>query len=243
MNDEPPQNADPILRVRPVARHRLASRVASQLAELGEDVLVEVDAEASLRNDRIAGLGSDFLITSLDLRLRLALLVIGEVESPEDPRVHASSAQALLDLYPDTDAVVVVADNSDLSSVIVEPYDRRGTLLLPSGNRTSSTQGGNLEVAPVRAVISRYLRVLSPTWDAVTRLALIESENTTELAAAAAASAFADLKASSFRVPEKRAAQNLLTRADVDYAIELAMGVLRGDVDPVSNLQHWMEGR
>ena len=246
MTDEMRPSADPqpqSLRVRPVNRLRLATRVAAQLADLGEDVIVEVDSEGSAREARTDGLASDFLISSLDLRIRLSLLVTGEVDDADDPGSHVSAALALLDLYPDTDAIVVVADDEDLNCVVVEPYDRQEALLLPRGERAESNRAPARGPAPLRSSVAQYLRSLSPAWDAVAALPLIESSNSREIAEGAALRALADLRQMNYRVPEKLVARDALSQADADFAVGLTMRLLSGQVDVVSEIQRWVDDR
>lgn len=246
MTDEVRPWADsqpPSLRVRPVNRLRLARRAAAQLADLGEDVIVEVDSEGSAREERIDGLASDFLISSLDLRIRLSLLVTGEVEDADDPGRHLSAAQALLDLYPDTDAVVIVADDEDLNCVVVEPYDRQEALLLPRGDRAESNRAPARGPAPLRSSIAQYLRSLSPTWEAVAALPLVESSGSQAIAEAAASRLLEDLRQMNYRVPEKLAARDALSQEDADFAVDLTMRLLSGQVDVVPAIQGWVDER
>lgn len=244
MSDQLPPSAEPqhqALRVRPVNRLRLARRAAAQLTDLGEDVIVEVDGEGIAREERIDGLASDFLICSLDLRIRVSLLVSGEVEGADDPVRHLSAALALLDLYPDTDAIVVVADDENLNCVIVEPYDRKNALLLPGGDRADSDRAPARGPAPLRSNVTQYLRALSPAWDAVAALPLVESSNSRQIAETAATRVLDELRHATYRVREKLDARDALSQADVDFVVDLTMRLLSGHADAVSEIQAWVD--
>ena len=232
-----PRGSGETQKVHPVNRLRLARRVASQLTDLGPDVSVEVDNEGGLEHPRPDGLGSDFIISALDLRLRVAMLVKGEASPHDDPAAHDIAAQRLLDIYPDTDAVAAVADDPELSTVIFEPYDRRDTLLLPSGSRVTPASGSASGAAPLRETVSQYLRLLTPSWDAVAALQVLEPTATREHARTGALAAFAELQAVSVRVPEKKVAQESLSSSDIDFAVGLALKALAGEVDVVGEIE------
>jgi hypothetical protein len=207
------------------------------LTDLGTDVFLDVDSEGGLEQPRVDGLASDFIVTALDLRLRIAMLVKGEVDSFENPSAHDTAAQRLLDIYPDTDAVVVVADDASLTSVIFEPFDRRDTLLLPSGARLTPTSGATPSAAPLRAAVSQYLRLLTPSWDAVAALRVLEPSASREHAGDGASEAYREIQSARVRVREKRLAQEALRPSDIDFAVGLAVGALAGGADVAQEIE------
>lgn len=223
----------------PIRRLGLARRVARQLSDLAEDVLVEVAGEAA-RMVLPNSLASDFLVTSYDLEIRVSLLVSGEVDSSPSPEEHLERAQALLDLYPDTDAVVLVVGDAELTSVIVEPFDREVALRLDAGaadGRSRARRG------PLRELVQAYLRDMSPVWSAFAALPLVESTDMAQLASTAAQDALAASKHEAVRVPEKRAAQAQLSSGHAEFVAHLCVAVVQGEADPASRIAEWVETR
>jgi hypothetical protein len=185
-------------------------------------------------------LASDFLVTSYDLEIRVSLLVSGEVDDSQSPEEHLERAQALLDLYPDTDAVVLVAGDADLTSVIVEPFDREVALRLDAGAADGRSRA---RPGPLRELVQAYLRDMSPVWSAFTALPLVESADMAQLASTAARDALAANKQEAVRVPEKRAAQAQLSSADAEFVAHLCVAVVQGKVDPMDRIAEWVETR
>lgn len=214
------------------ARFKLAQRVHRVLNDLEGASSARIDDEVPTRLQDHEHRG-DFLVQALDLRLRVGLLVGVSTESGTITEL-SERARALLDASPDTDAVVLVYDDEDLTSIIIEPFDRIGALTVPTGQPGEQTYSEG--PAPLRSVLDDYLRLLNVNWQPTSVAVVAAGHDIESLAEEAAIAAIGERRRRDYRVPEKRSAQATLSDSDARWlsgvVVEIARGGEAEDLEP-----------
>ncbi|HEY9562710.1 MAG TPA: hypothetical protein VIR30_02975 [Nocardioides sp.] len=165
---------------------------------------------------------ADFLIVVLDLRLRVYLDAEGM--SAEDQLRVASK---LLRHWPDSAAAMVVADDTDLTSVVYEPFD---VLTQASGRQPSATEGPG----PLEDVVRSYLHVLALDWEPPPSLAAMPSLDLRSVAMEAAQHALEEIEGSQVRVPEKREALAAASLVNESALAALVSEVVAGTAETIT---------
>ena len=205
-----------------VQRMRLARRVADTLLPQEDNVTVT----AATTDDVLAGvvsedsLHSDFLVTVLDLRLRISLLVGRDSSALDDPEI-LKAANWLLWSNTNTVACVLVTDDTSLSSRIIE-----------SGNGIADTvhsaiEGKNQYRGPLRETLMAYLRRINLIWPPPPSLDVRELQFD-EAAIGTSLRALDELRDSRSPIPERKRARESLGEDDARWAARLAIAAVRG---------------
>src|SRR5712691_11582246 len=104
-------------------RARLAYLAVRALSDMDPPVVVVPDVESGEVSLGPDFLPADLVVQHLDLRLRLILLIDSkDVEALSEPS-PLRAAELLLRHWPETAAVGLVANDSELSCLILEPFD------------------------------------------------------------------------------------------------------------------------
>lgn len=227
-------NPNPSTRANPIERLRMAKRVSSQLSDLEDEILLEADQEGPMRTST-NGVASDFLISSLDLRLRLSLLTenTGWASITEK---ELDAAQSMLLAHPDTDAAVLTVNDPQLTSVVLEPFDRRDAILVPSTTAGMTASRYTCGPGPVRTVVVEYFRTVIPRWDEIDKLPRHRGVDVKAVAQATSREAVNRLRQQNFRVVEKARARDSIGERESKYIQDLAIRLIQGDQDIVQAL-------
>jgi len=205
-----------------VQRMRLARRVADTLLPQEGDVTVA----AATTDDVLAGavsedsLHSDFLVTVLDLRLRISLLVGRDSSALDDPEI-LKAANWLLWSNTDTVACIVVADDTSLSSRIIESGDGIVDTV------HSAIKGKKQYRGSLRETLMAYIRRINLTWPPPPSLDARELQFD-EAAIEASRRALDELRDSRSPIPERKRAKESLDENDARWAARLAIAAVRG---------------
>ncbi len=213
---------DPMTPSRPplAARLRLARRVADVLLPQPEDVLVEASGSA----ERIAGeshepeLQTDFLVSVLDLRIRVALLPGLGADMLRDAATLEAAAK-LLWSNPETLACMIVADDEQLSAVIVEFGD------LSEQAASLWRQAGP---EPVRVVLNSYLATLRPAWPDPASLDGADSVSLEGLVDQSSVANIGERGRKRSQVEERKLAREQLGSRESRFIASLTLDVLKG---------------
>ena len=210
------------------ARFRHAQRVQAVLSEVDGVTSARIDDEVplDLRNHEHRG---DFLVQALDLRLRISLLV---GTTPENAALSTISERAavLLEESPDADAVVLVFDDPELTSVVVEPFDLSGAVAVPTGEHRGQIiySGGP---AALSSVLDDYLRLLGVRWQPTTTTIAAGGHDIAELASDEVSAALDEQRQKIYRVPEKVLARDSLSEADATWLTTVVVDIARHGED------------
>ena len=183
-------------------------------------------------------LHSDFLVTVLDLRLRISLLVGQDSSALDDPEI-LKAANWLLWSNTDTVACVLVTDDTSLSSRIIE-----------SGNGIADTvhsaiEGKNQYRGPLRETLMAYLRRINLIWPPPPSLDACELQFD-EAAIGTSLRALNELRDSRSPIPERKRARESLDEDDARWAARLAIAAVRGttvDVEAELSVKRHVTGR
>jgi hypothetical protein len=215
---------------RTAARHaRLAYTIASKLQELSPETTVVPDTESGEISIGRSYLPADFVVQHLDLRIRLVALL--KATGPDEllKSEYLEGAELLLRHWPETSAVALVANDKELSCVILEPYDASSAIVAPSGQmvRPRATH----RPLPIVMALQEYLDTRIPSWQVIPRL----PEEQVELDLSAVATHAAQVAAtgvhragSRAQRDEKREAFREVGEADIAWAVALVERVLSG---------------
>lgn len=222
------------------ARLRLVRRAASVLLPLeNADVLADVENQPLGSGEHETRLlRTDLMITASDLRVRVATLPGGDAAAlASDDVLHA--ALFMLLETPETSAVVVVADDKDLTARLVEPADEPNAVqasVAPSVDEPGERFG------PLSQVVRTYLRQVTAPWDNVTPLAATREDFRAE-AREIAAAALMKLQSKRKNTPEWRAARSSLDARDAEWAASLSIRLrLEAEADVVALLESQARG-
>lgn len=210
----------------PFSRARLSFRVASEINQLPEHFTVVADPETQSSPFGSELPGSDFLVQQLDLRVRLYL--VDEAGDAEDlvTKGNVEVAQKILNQWPETSAVALVANDEALSAVVIEPYERDRTVQAPSGAR--GAVDGNLVPAPLLTAITSYFAVNSLEWSDVPRLIDDADVQLDVMTREAAVRALDSVAQRHVQIEEKRKALDSLGPADADLVARWLSDILSG---------------
>lgn len=202
------------------ARMRLARRVADALLPQDDDVLVEAVATADTLTGETVGsaLRTDFLVTVLDLRVRVALLPGRGADTLLANETLDAAAKLLWD-HPESLACLLVADDEPLSSRLVEFSE------LSAGSRDSAPVAA---VGTVREVLADYLATLRPVWPPPPTISASSSVSFEGVLNDASAQGVAGRKALRSTIAERKDARTSLSKDDQRFISRLASLVLLG---------------
>lgn len=225
-----------------VARLRLARRVVAALEPL-DGARLDADMENPLlpvEATETPLLRTDLMIRALDLRVRIALLPGRSAESLDDTAV-SNAAKMMLIENPETASVAVVADDPELTTRIIEPFDFPD--IVATASPTSGLRLADVEMrSPVGDLLRRYLRQISPGWEPPARVQP-QGLKLDEAARHAGADALATIQEQRKRTPEWRQAREGLGTAAAGWAARLALGVLQdGPADAEEALARYSRG-
>jgi hypothetical protein len=178
-------------------------------------------------------LRTDLIITASDLRVRVTALPGQDEADLNRPRT-LELAMALLLNNPETAAVVVVADDDQLSARLLEPTDTPQAIISAGETRAedfSPTRG------PLGKVVRAYLQQVNPGWDDIPVLASSDVNLHAEAEVLATAQ-LASLRSARKNTPEWRTARNSMGDRDAAWAADLALALrMKEDLDVISKIQ------
>jgi hypothetical protein len=169
---------------------------------------------------------SDLLVRVAGVRIRVMIVGPGELSHPQE---LLREADRLFYRFPETAAVTLVADDEELSSLLVEPQDCRPAVEAPSGMRTGPRP--RRPRLPVLAALTSYLDEIEPVWEEPGTIVDAESDfDVAVLASETATAVVRRLKdeASRARIPAKGIAFAALGEEEVEDLAKLVMDVARG---------------
>jgi len=204
-------------------RARLAYLTVSALSKMDPPVLVVPDTETAEVSVGPDFLPADLVVQHLDIRLRLILLI--DVSDPNMlPEPHRLRAAALLlKHWPETAAVGLVANDAQLSCLVLEPFDVEPSIATPSGLRLPPTPRRG--TAPVTNAIRAYLEVVVPNWERVPPPAERDAVGYEELGPPIAHQVQADIVERRANIDEKRAALDSIDQSDTRWAADVLLRV------------------
>ncbi|MGD1255358.1 hypothetical protein ACKUT9_14040 [Mycobacterium seoulense] len=183
-----------------------------------ENPALPPDATSTMR------LRTDLLIRALDLRIRLSLLP-GAEATELDANEVLNEGLAMLFTNPETAAVVVVADDDDLTCRIIEPFDTPDAVLSADAWATDASLPRR---GPATIVLRAYLRQINPSWDPPPRIGQISHE-IDSVALQVAQDVVAKLQARRKKTPEWREARQGLTVEDAQWVRDQAIDIVLGE--------------
>jgi hypothetical protein len=140
------------------------TRLLGQLREaLPPGVRIEADGNASV--SQIGGLEviDGWLVGTFGGRVRVWLLAIETAHEVEESSAGLGDLNRLFRMFPDTDAVALVA--KDLSCLIVQPQDTAPQISVPSGSLVSRSYRRGIQ--PAAEAVATFLDELIPYWDPI----------------------------------------------------------------------------
>jgi hypothetical protein len=185
-----------------------------------EDVSVVPDAESSE-----ASLGpnfrpADLIVQHLDIRLRLILLIDATDEDALSLPTNLAAAALILRHWPETTAVGLVANDADLSCLLLEPFDVEPSIAAPSGEALPPTPRRIAQ--PIGSAVAQYLNVVVPSWDAIPPAEIpTEPFRYEDVALRIARSVRETIRGRRANIDEKRSALDSLSEADAAWAARL----------------------
>ncbi len=202
-------------------RARLAYLTVSALSDMDPPVLVVPDAETGEVSLGPDFLPADLVVQHLDLRLRLILLINVEDADMLSAPAGLQAAELLLKHWPETAAVGLVANDSQLSCLVLEPFDVEPTIGTPSGLRLPPTP--RRDPAPVTDAIRTYLEVVAPDWERVPLSSELVTVGYEELGPPIASQVRFEIVGRRANIDEKRAALDSIDEADARWAAEVTL--------------------
>jgi hypothetical protein len=230
----PPLEADPVARalgftpaVATVApalpAEDVPARIAREVERLRRGALVLPDEEAAELPDA----RSDLLVRVAGLRIRV---VVAAPEELAHPAELLREADRLFFRFPETAAVALVADDADLSCLVVEPQDCRPALEAPAGRRAGPRP--RRQRLSLGAALASYLDEVEPVWEEPGMLTDGPDRDfdVAVVAAETAAAVVRRLKdeASRARIPAKALAYAALGEYETEELARLVMDVAEG---------------
>jgi hypothetical protein len=221
-------------------RARLAYLAVKALSDMDPPLVVVPDAESAEMSLGPDFVPADLVVQHLDLRLRLILLI--QANDPGDLSESGSlrAAELLLRHWPETAAVGLVANDSELSCLVVEPFDVEPSIGTPSGLLLPPTP--RRDALPLADAVRRYLEIVVPNWERVPPSSELATVGYGDLAPAIANEIRADITARRANIDEKRAALNSLDEADARWAAKTVLEASFGELD-AETLAHAVERR
>lgn len=198
------------------ARMQLARRVSDAILPQDDDVtIVATDPSAVLVSaDTVDALRSDFIITVLDLRIRVVLLP-GTGPAGLNTRVVSEGVARLLWNHPETVAVLLVCDDENLSSRVVEAI--------------SSPAAQDTELSgTLRGVLANYVATLKPAWPPPPEIDTTTALSLDEVVRVVTAENLAARRAINTTIEQRRTARASLDDADQQWLEDAVRQVLLG---------------
>jgi len=126
---------------------------------------VRIEADANAGVGQMGGLGviDRWLVGTFGGRVRVWLLEIDAARLLEDNSEALADLNRVFRMFPDTDAVALVA--KDLSCLIVQPQDVAPQISVPSGALVGRRYRRGIQ--PATEAISAFLDELIPYWDPI----------------------------------------------------------------------------
>ena len=219
----------------------MAYRLTNALSSLDDGTVLVPDAESNKLSGAADYQPADFVVQRLDLRIRVLLLI--DVQDGDDVSRPSNlhHAHVLLKHWPETTAVALVANDDDLTAVIVEPEEASAAIGVPSGS--SITPRSARSALPVQTAVQGYLRSRIPEWPRLPEPSEPGDHSLiSELSEDAAQAAAADEASRRAQIPERIAARKGLGPNDIDWAVKLVEVVLSrslrvGDASQVLDAQ------
>jgi hypothetical protein len=217
-------------------RSRLAFLTVKALSELDPPIFVTPDTESGEVFVGPEFIPADLTIQHLDLRIRLILLIDAEGPQALADAGPLRAAELLLKHWPETTAVGLVANDSLLSCLIVEPFEVESSIGTPSGLTIPPTP--RRDAYPVAEAVRKYLEVVVPSWDRVPSSLELSAVGYEDLAPAIASDIQQDLATRPARIPEKKDALNSVGTADARWASDLVLRASSQEVAPEDLAEH-----
>lgn len=207
-------------------RMRMARRVADTLLPLEGNLTVT----ASATSEVLAGwsadslpLKADFIIAALDLMIQLSLLVGRDADALTEPAT-LQAANMLLWTYPQSAACVLVVDDHELTSRIVEWGDN--VIEEPRSTVTSLV----LKQGPLREIIVAYLRTIDLRWPEPSSVMYSRELVFDEIAEQSARSSLIERQETKRSpIPERAQARASLSGEDAQWAARLALAIANNE--------------
>jgi hypothetical protein len=222
----------PAARREEARREEARRRVTREIQRLNRGALVLADEEAAELPDA----RSDLLVRVAGVRIRVMIVGPGELSHPQE---LLREADRLFYRFPETAAVALVADDEDLSCLLVEPQDCRPAVETPSGMRTGPRP--RRPRLPLLAALTSYLDEIEPVWEEPGTIVDAESDfDVAVLASETATAVVRRLKdeAARARIPAKGIAFAALGEYEIEELAKLVMDVARGQVAPEEVGEH-----
>jgi hypothetical protein len=163
--DEITQQTAPSLAAGPDVAH--AERTEALVSQLGDALAprVRVERDTTTLVSRVGGVGivGRWIVGTFGGRVRVWLMDAGEARALEENRECLTDLNLVFRMFPDTDAVGLVAD--DLSCLLVQPEDCAPQIEVPTGSLVGRRYRRSIQ--PVGEAVSAFLDELHPYWDPV----------------------------------------------------------------------------
>jgi hypothetical protein len=197
-------------------------RITRDIQRMNRGAVVLTDEEAAELPDA----PSDLLVRVAGVRIRVMIVGPDELSHPGE---LLREADRLFYRFPETAAVALVADDDDLSCLLVEAQDCRPAVETPTGLRIGPRP--RRPRLPLVAALASYLDEIEPVWEEPGTIIHAESDfDVAVLAAETATAVVRRLKdeASRARIPAKAFAFAALGEEEVEELAKLVMDVARG---------------
>jgi hypothetical protein len=231
----PPLEDDPVARslgltpvevpATPVAARRedARRRITRDIQRMNRAAVVLTDEEAAELPDA----PSDLLVRVAGVRIRVMIVGPDELSHPEE---LLREADRLFYRFPETAAVALVADDDDLTCLLVEAQDCRPAVETPTGARIGPRP--RRPRLPLLAALASYLDEIEPVWEEPETM-LDPADRDFDVAVLASETATAVVRrlkdeASRARIPAKAFAFAALGEEEVEELAKLVMDVARG---------------
>lgn len=218
---------------RAVKRMRLARRIADALLPQPDGVILEALSRTEVLSSAPEALDAptaDFILSLLDMKIRLVLLV-GQASDSLYESASVDMATAVLRQHADTIACALVADDEVLSTRLVESGETSEVIASQAGARETL-------IGPLRPMIEEYFRLIDPSWPAAPSVLPHGQLDYEEVARQAGQDAMEERRRVPGRVTERQLAREKLSDADADWAVSVSMRIASGrDVNLVEILE------
>jgi hypothetical protein len=197
-------------------------RITRDIQRMNRGAVVLTDEEAAELPDA----PSDLLVRVAGVRIRVMIVGPDDLSHPGE---LLREADRLFYRFPETAAVALVADDDDLSCLLVEAQDCRPAVETPTGMRIGPRP--RRPRLPLPAALASYLDEIEPVWEEPGTI--IDAESDFDVAVLAAETATAVVRrlkdeASRARIPAKAFAFAALGEEEVEELAKLVMDVARG---------------
>jgi hypothetical protein len=185
---------------------------------------------------------SDLIVQAMDLRVRV---VLAPHETDEDELLHEEylkRAQSVLQAWPETAAVVIVANSDPVQAILVEPYALHDAYKLPSGDRW----GARPTAGPITVdqLVGDYFASILPTWAPIPRLQVDADEQFQQVVAQVLRSRADQLaqETNRIRIPVKRQGMQSIDEDTLEEIRTFVEQVIAGsnNRESLANLRAWL---